>query len=73
MKVKNPAMAKKFTKKEIKKYLSNPSTCPRCDGDIRVEEDFSEESMSREIHCQNPDCGIEFHEVFDLVTIEIAE
>ena len=43
-------MAKDFTKKEIKAYLANTSRCPRCGEDtIKIEEPFTEESMSTEV------------------------
>ena len=66
-------MSKPFTKKQIKKYLDNPTKCPLCDGDVKVEDDFIEESMSREIYCDNNNCGVKFHEVFEMVSIEKAE
>lgn len=67
-------MAKDFTKKEIKAYLANTSRCPRCgEHTIKIEEPFTEESMSAEVYCDNDECDIKFHEVYELVTIEIIK
>lgn len=60
---------KPFTKKQIKRYFNNPNECPVCEEEtIKIEEDFLEETKSREIHCEN--CGCEFHEIYELITIE---
>lgn len=65
-------MLKDFSKKQIKNYLNDTSKCPLCkEYTVKVEEEFVEESMSREIHCEN--CNINFHEVYELITIELIK
>lgn len=63
----------RLTKEQISKYLNDPNYCPICNGLVKVEEDFNENSMSREVRCVNPKCGIKFQEVYDLVTIELIK
>lgn len=64
---------KPFTKEQIAKYKKDPNKCPICSGMVRVADEFNEDSMSREIHCVNKNCRVEFHEVYSLKTIEKAE
>lgn len=60
---------KPFTKAQIEQYKKDPNRCPKCMGvTLKVNEDFNEESMSRKVECTN--CGIQFHEVYKLITIE---
>lgn len=69
MKIKTIKM--NYTKKQIKQYLQNPNECPKCKGQDIVIDGFDEESMSRCVECDN--CGEQFHEVYQLVTIEKRE
>ena len=63
---------KDFTKKQIKKYIENPTVCPNCNHDtVKVEKEFIEETMSREIYCE--ECGIAFNEIYTLVTIKLKQ